>query len=184
MNREEDGDERRNPSAIGRDPILFRCLEPRACLGNLATIEADVGDDALVDVVFGVRGACRDVGGHGREPHAAATATTQLSAYLPISRTPATAARLPSAANTSGRNGFARDSLTDRGGCVSGRVEREGGRDEDRKRGGGEPRGVEQHQREQQRDARTRPRASLRGEGSAPEAVSQLRADTAEQHQP
>ena len=57
VNGEQHRQERRNPPAIGGRSIVLRRLQSRAGFGQLRTIEADVGDDALVDVVLGVRPA-------------------------------------------------------------------------------------------------------------------------------
>ena len=57
VNRKQHGQERRDPAAIGRDPVLFGLLEPRAGLGEaLGPIDADVGDDALIRLALGVDG--------------------------------------------------------------------------------------------------------------------------------
>ena len=44
--------ERRDPAAIGLDPVLFGLLKPRAGFGEaLGPIDAEVGDDALIGLV-------------------------------------------------------------------------------------------------------------------------------------
>ena len=77
VNGEEDGDERRDPRAVGRPPLDLGRLQPFAGRRQLGPIEADVGDDALVGVALAVRRppreADRDVeepdpGGDGDEP--------------------------------------------------------------------------------------------------------------------
>ncbi len=57
MNRQQHEQERRDPAAIGLDPVLFGLLKPRAGFGEaLGPIDAEVGDDALIGLVLGVDG--------------------------------------------------------------------------------------------------------------------------------
>ena len=114
----------------------------------------------------------------------AATATIQFGAYLPSSNSAATPARFPNAGAgvvterpAAGRMARSRDTAPER-------IERNRSRREDHHGRGREPGGVQQHQRQQQREPGAGPDALLIGGGLAPEAVNELDGDARQQDQP
>ena len=124
----------------------------------LGPIETDVGDDALVGVAFGLRGAVARLTVTVKSRIPAATPTTQFGAWRPIS-SDAGDGRKVCKASTRHRAETAFRATAWRAAArgVPERVEREWHGDEDRERRDGQPGGAEQHDREQQREAGARP---------------------------
>jgi hypothetical protein len=178
VNGKQDGDERHDPLTISLNPIpLFR-LEARSDFGqSLGMVETDVGDDALVDIVFGVRRSGRDIDCHPDEPD------SRGDSHDPVRRISAEQQHTDYRGKISERRRdiaqkwLSRNSVARRCSGVSERVEREGRRHEDRQRGDGQPGGVQEHERKQQGQAGARPGALLRCGRPRPEAVNQLGAD-------
>ncbi len=156
VNREQHGQERRDPAAIGRHPVLFGLLEPRAGFGEaLGPFDADVGDHALVRVALGVDGGRCQIERRRGQPQTCGERHHPVRGVSADQQDRECDSQIPGRGACSLPKGLPPGYLTDNQTRVTQGVDGERHRHEDRERGHRQPGCVQQQQSEEQR-VRTR----------------------------
>ena len=184
VNRKEDRQKCADPAAIGSDAVDFVLLEPGAGLGKtLRMFDADVGNDALIRIVLGVDGRCRQIDRRRGQPQAGGQRDHPVRCASGDQQDRADNRQVPGCRASGLPNGLSGRGLTDDHARVSQGVERERHGHKDREGGRCEPGGVEQEDAEDQRVRTARPGAALCGGSSAPESLDDLRSCAGEERE-